>query len=405
MGLTCGPPSLTSPMSARGSDALGALSVYAYPWDVVGDPSALEMLTSMPADRVVLAAAYHSVRAATPRHPRHRVVDARWSAVYAPFRSEAFTAQPIAPRHPGDWIAPDAFTAARRSLISAGLDVGGWVALTHIDGETGSDEFRVANAFGDVYRFALCPSHDAVLEYATTVVRETVQSSELSSIVIEAWSQLGIAHASEHDKTTAAGWTDADMQLLSICFCVACTRIYRMEGADVDLFRANVKSAVGTSHAESVRDEWSGVVLSARTVSRRRMLSAIHSAARDAGAGDIELHADDQVWGTGPSGTVMPEDAVPAVIAPAWRVDQESIDRIARMAGSHSVVAAYVSILGAESADELARFWQAILAAGARSLHLYHFGLGSADRVLTTAAAFQELRAWTAQGGPHDGHR
>jgi len=211
-------------MSDRGSSAIGALSVYAYPWDVVGDPAALDTLASMDADRVVLAAAYHSVRAATPRHPRHKIVDARWSAVYAPFRAEAFAALPIAPRRPGGWVPENGFSDARRSIAEAGIDVAGWLALTHVDRETPSDEFCVVNAFGDVYPYALCPSHDAVVDYAATVVREVVDAGELSSIVIEAWTQLGVAHASEHDKTSTAGWVDADLQLLSICFCSACRR-------------------------------------------------------------------------------------------------------------------------------------------------------------------------------------
>jgi hypothetical protein len=386
-------------MSDHGSSGAGALSVYAYPWDVTGDPAALDVLTSMDADRVVLAAAYHSVRAATPRHPRHKVVDARWSAIYAPFRREAFAALPIAPRAPGGWVTEGAFARARRSIAEAGVDVAGWLALTHVDGESASDEFRVVNAVGDVYAYALCPSHDAVIEYASTVVRETVDAGELSSIVVEAWSQLGVAHVSQHDKTSAAGWTAADLQLLSICFCIACRRLYLAQGADVDALRAAVRASVGSARAQSVRDEWGAVVLAARTRSRRRMLSAILPAAHDAGAARVELHADDDPWATGPCGPIGTDDdvaaGVAAVVAPAWSPGAVAVERVRRLSQSHREVAAYVSALGTESAEALAMFWEEFLAAGAGSLHLYHFGLASADRIATAIAARAAIRERT----------
>ena len=52
------------------------VTAYLDPWDVVGDPSAAERIAALGVDAVALAAAYPSVRAATPCHPAHRVVDA-----------------------------------------------------------------------------------------------------------------------------------------------------------------------------------------------------------------------------------------------------------------------------------------------------------------------------------------
>ncbi len=388
---TCGLPSRTSSTSGRGTSVVIPLSVYAYPWDLVDDPSAVDLLGSLDADRVLVAAAYHSVRAATPRHPRHRIVDARWAAVYPSFRREAFAELPIAPRAPGDWVARGAFASAKRTLGDAGLDVGAWLALTHVDVETPADELRVVNAFGDTYRYALCPSHDAVIEFSAAVVRETVAHAEVSSIVIEAWSQLGLAHASEHDKTSDAGWSDADTQLLSICFCAACSRSYRAMGGDADDLRADVRRAVGTSQARSVLDVWAEVVLGARAIARRRMLSAILPAARDAGASRVEFHVDDEPWSTGPAGPPALADGASSVVAPAWQARGETIERIRGLARTHATVGAYVSMLGDESCDELAAWWAALASAGASSLHLYHFGLVSGERLAIVADALRSL--------------
>lgn len=45
-----------------------------YPWDVDGDPAAAGRIAGLGLTEVTLAAAYHSVRAVTPYHPRHRIV-------------------------------------------------------------------------------------------------------------------------------------------------------------------------------------------------------------------------------------------------------------------------------------------------------------------------------------------
>src|SRR5262249_2963632 len=52
-----------------------------YPWDVAGDPAAADRIAGLGLAGVTLAAAYHSVRAVTPFHPRHRIVT-RDAAVY-----------------------------------------------------------------------------------------------------------------------------------------------------------------------------------------------------------------------------------------------------------------------------------------------------------------------------------
>src|ERR1700761_6932657 len=56
------------------------VAAFAFPWDVIGDPRAAGRLRDLGADPAVLAAAYHSTTAITPRHPVHRIVQARHSA-------------------------------------------------------------------------------------------------------------------------------------------------------------------------------------------------------------------------------------------------------------------------------------------------------------------------------------
>ncbi|MGW4106151.1 hypothetical protein ACWEGV_24300, partial [Streptomyces sp. NPDC004976] len=59
-------------------------SAFVYPWDVNGDPEAPARIAALGTAQVTLASAYHSTRALTPRHPRHRVVTAEHAAVLYP---------------------------------------------------------------------------------------------------------------------------------------------------------------------------------------------------------------------------------------------------------------------------------------------------------------------------------
>ncbi|MER5828532.1 hypothetical protein ABT086_41645, partial [Streptomyces mirabilis] len=59
-------------------------SAFVYPWDVVGDPGAAERIAGLGVRQATLASAYHSTRALTPRHPRHRIVTAAHAAVLYP---------------------------------------------------------------------------------------------------------------------------------------------------------------------------------------------------------------------------------------------------------------------------------------------------------------------------------
>ena len=114
-----------------------------------GDPAAPERLATLGLDGVVLAAAYHAVRAATRSHPGHRVVT-RDAAVYFrpdPGRWARSALRPVA-AEPGD-----SFGRAAESLRAAGIPVTAWVVLTH-NGRIGAAApgHVVRNAFGDAYR-------------------------------------------------------------------------------------------------------------------------------------------------------------------------------------------------------------------------------------------------------------
>jgi hypothetical protein len=142
--------------------------VFAYTWDVVGDPAAADRIAALGVDTVTLQAAYHGVRGITRRHPAHRVVHATHSAAYFPIRPSRWQGlRPLAPTWGVD--VPDRFGTAATSLDRAGLSVEAWLVLTHSSAVGASaPELTVQNAYGERYPYALCPSNAAVRDYSPT---------------------------------------------------------------------------------------------------------------------------------------------------------------------------------------------------------------------------------------------
>jgi hypothetical protein len=350
-------------------------AAYLYPWDVNGDPDAPERLAELGIHAVVLAAAYHSVRAATPRHPQHRVVAAS-AASYVPAR--AWAGRDLVPASDGD-----SFTRAASSLLAVGLPVRAWVVLTHSSAVgSANPSVCVRNAFGDVYSYALCPSHEAVREYARTLVGEVVRQSGVAEVVLEACGPMGFSHLGHHEKTAGADWSDVDAALLSICFCSACTTSLAAAGVDPEHFAATVRSAVGSGIA--VLGPEVEVALQVRSAASRALREAVVEEARAAGATGIAMHAVADPWATGPAAAVTgPLTEIDSCIVPAWELTSAGADRLRALheVAPDASLAAYVTVLPPvpPDPDVLAEHWRTLVLAD--ELHLYHAGLASDRRL------------------------
>jgi hypothetical protein len=98
-------------------------STFVYPWDVNGDPEAAGRIAALGVRQATLAAAYHSTRALTPRHPRHRIVTAEHAAVLYP-TDDRWQGRELRPYAAGDWAPGDAFGEAAGALAAFCLDRG-----------------------------------------------------------------------------------------------------------------------------------------------------------------------------------------------------------------------------------------------------------------------------------------
>src|SRR2546426_554306 len=82
------------------------------------------------------------------------------------------------------------------------------------------------------YHNALCPAAQDVREYCANLVGEIVEQAHPDGLILEACGPLGVDHGGHHDKLEFAGWTKAQRDLLSLCFCVACQDLYRDTGIE-----------------------------------------------------------------------------------------------------------------------------------------------------------------------------
>jgi hypothetical protein len=280
---------------------------YAYPWDIVGDPSAPSRLAELGVEAVALAASYHSTRAATPYHPAHRVLDVPQSAFYLPVRPSSWGR--LTPASP-TWTPTDAYLQARDALKAVGLQVHAWTVLTHNSFLGGMHpDLVVRNAFGDPYPYALCPAFEDVIEYCERLVSEILTVGEPDGLILEACGPMGFGHQSVHEKTAGADWTSVDSDLLTLCFCTACGPRYP-EGT-----RERVRAAIDgptasavTSPASSKHDPTSPApTSSAPFAASPAPAPASPSAAAQAGASRA----------SGSSAAASPTAASPAAASPA----------------------------------------------------------------------------------------
>ena len=372
-----------------------------YPWDVDGDPAAADRIAGLGLAEVTLAAAYHSVRAVTPYHPRHRIVTRDAAAYYHadPARWAGARLRPVPDEPLGS------FERAAAQLRAAGLGVTAWVVLTH-NSRLGAAEpsCTVENAFGDRYPWALCAGSPAVRDYAAALAAEVAALPGADAIELEACGWYGIEHGSAHDKTAGAAGSRAGW-LLSVCCCAACGDAYTAAGADPGEVRAAVRAAVdqtlagggepaGGGGEPAVDDgprhlpgDLAGVLLAVRAALAGRFLSETIAAVRAAAPGKpvlVHSHPDPRAAGANPGhdpAVLLGPGGADGIVLACWDpvAAPAHVARTAAAAPPGARIAASllaVAGLGGqpETLDDQA---QAVRAAGATELRLYHAGLAA----------------------------
>ncbi|MHC3452806.1 MULTISPECIES: hypothetical protein [Streptomyces] len=400
-------------------------SAFVYPWDVNGDPEAPARIAGLGAAQATLASAYHSTRALTPRHPRHRVVTAEHAAVLYPPGAHWAGRTPH-PYPSGAWAPGDAFGEAAAALTDAGLEVHTWVVLAH-NSRLGADhpDTSVVNAYGDRYPWAPCIAQPATRAYLTDLAAEAAVRPGASGTELESLGWYGLAHLHAHDKTAGVGLGDAGQYLMSLCFCPSCREGYGARGLDAGELAAAVRAALEpvwrgaapsdggwTGVGKLLGEETAAATRAWRDATARTLQEAAVRAVRDAAPEGFRvlLHADPVSYHCGANagvdpahilsvadGVVVPCTGGPALLTPfaqaarAAREAQAARDvpesrPDAVLAANFTVVSGMGGSPGTLAADaaEARRL-------GATELRLYHAGLASDDDLEAVRSALTAL--------------
>ena len=365
--------------------------IFAYTWDLVGDPGAARRFADLGMDTVTLQAAYHSVRATTAWHPRHRVVHAEHAAAYFRIRPDRWRGLRLRPAAPTWGVEDDdRFGTAYSALTAAGVRTEAWLVLTHssVLGRSAPD-LAVRNAFGERFTYALCPAQTEVQEYALRLVQEVCDQYDVPALMLEACGWLGFEHGSHHEKTDGADLSPRARDLLSICLCSVCSARLADRGVDVTRLAADIRTTVdrelqygvpaGESLGEALGRERAESVFDHR---REVIAGLVQGVAALAPGRDLLLMATDDPQVTGPDVGVEYAGLSPdAFVVKCWDDEEAAIGRVKAAAGRTPVpLVANVNALG-ERAAELPSLAARLLAAGASGVRYYHAGLASPARL------------------------
>ncbi len=230
----------------------------------------------------------------------------------------------------------------------------------------------------------------------STLAGEAVREVPISGVSIEGCGQLGVAHNGLHEKTEGA-WGPAAARVLSVCCCRACQKCWLVRGLDpaevVGRLRAGLDAVQnGVLPGEAGMDEILGEQLAAellatriagQDVARDQVLQTLREVAPGV---RVTVHGQPDQWATGPSPalTVRAASQVDAVLVPAWSAVPATYRAIAgarSLAPDPVSVAAYVSVLPPIDPGTVGAHTDALVAAGADELHLYHLGLATQARL------------------------
>ncbi|MFF0738357.1 hypothetical protein ACFYVK_42945 [Streptomyces chartreusis] len=370
-------------------------SAFVYPWDVNGDPEAPGRIAALGVRQVTLASAYHSTRALTPRHPRHRIVTAEHAAVLYPTDGR-WEGRTLRPYPAGDWAPGDAFGEAAAALTEAGLQVHTWVVLAH-NSRMGADHpnTSVVNAYGDRYPWAPCIAQPATRAYLVDLAAEAAVRPGARGTELESLGWYGLQHLHAHDKTAGVTLGDAGHYLMALCFCPVCKEGYGDRGLDAGELAAAVRDALEPLWQGAPDDGgWAGVekLLGVRTAAATRAwrderartlqeaaVRAVRAAAPD--GFQVLLHADPVTHHVGANAGVDPAHilsvadgvVVPCAGGPAL------LEPFAEQGRADAVLAANLGVVSGMggSPGTLAEDAARARELGATQIRLYHAGLAS----------------------------
>lgn len=209
-------------------------TLWIYPWDIL--ESGIDEVVRQARDdwrlqALSLTASYHSAKFLLPRRTTEKVFLSGGSAAYFAPNPDLYAGTPLKPvvTHRTELLS--VLDATVEACHRAGLELRAWTVALHNSrlGEAHPNATE-ANAFGDRYPWALCPSNPAVRAYAVALVRD-VASHGVDWVDLESIGFHGLYHGHHHE-LIGIHYGPTEEFLLGLCFCEHC--LDRAHAANID---------------------------------------------------------------------------------------------------------------------------------------------------------------------------
>ena len=215
--------------------------MFVYPWDAYDE--GLEVfithLHEMKISHVSLAVLYHHARILLPHNPVRKLLLHKGGSLYVPFDPESY-----------GLMKPDQGTAVPASFVTEliqrlkqeGIGVSAWSVLLHNSVLAQKfPAFALENVYGDSSPSNLCPSNEAVEDYAVQVCKDITKAG-FDRIDAESLDYAGFLHG-DHHEMQAYSDTAALNRWLGLCFCPACMKKAAAFGVNGKKLKSQVRKA------------------------------------------------------------------------------------------------------------------------------------------------------------------
>ena len=215
--------------------------LYAYPWDVAEQPfdGFVAELGDSGIDTLCLATAYHAGKFLRPHGAQGHVFFPEDGTVHCHVRPTRYGR--IQPQESSVVADGDPF-----GRFAAGTDIAvtAWTVLLHNTrlGLAYPDAV-VRNAFGDPYRYSLCPANPDVHDYAVALCADIADRYPVRGLSLETPGWMAYRHGYHHEFALVGAnpWLDTH---LGLCFCDHCRRGAAHAGVDAEALCARVATRV-----------------------------------------------------------------------------------------------------------------------------------------------------------------
>ena len=220
-------------------------SIWIYPWDLLdeGITSTVDKLSQTPGvDWLSVTTVYHSGKFLLPHNPKKKVYFPQSGAIYFQPSKDWYGKLRFKPPI-WDQLSenPDFWDELKSAAKAKGIQLAAWTLGLHNSWLASNyPDCSIENVYGDKIMTDLCPSNPDVQDYVCAIVNDISENLPVEKILIESLEYMPFTHGFHHEVIGVPMSATANY-LMSMCFCLHCTRETQAAGLDAVAIKNWVK--------------------------------------------------------------------------------------------------------------------------------------------------------------------